>query len=239
MTETFLDIPVDVTTTEDALGAAAAAVAEGPPLLIVAVNPEKVVKAQRDPELRAFIEAAGLRIADGVGLLVASRLRGGRLRERVTGIDLFLALCGRARQEGWSVYLLGARSEVVHAAAQELSRRLPGISVAGLRDGYFARSDAVEVASEIARSGADLLFVALGSPLQEAFLRQHGPATRARVLMGVGGSFDVLAGRVPRAPQAMRALGLEWLYRLWREPRRIGRMLALPIFLVRAVLRGS
>ncbi len=239
MTETFLGVPVDATTTEAALEAASVAVEGGAPLLIVAVNPEKVVKAERDPDLRSFIAQAGLRIPDGVGLVIASRLRGGNLRTRVTGVDLFLALCERAAKTGWRVYLLGARPEVVSEAASELARRFPQIAIAGWRDGYFSTEEAGSVAAEVAASRADLLFVALGSPLQEDFLRRRGAQTGARVLMGVGGSFDVLAGRVPRAPRLMRSVGLEWLYRLYREPWRIRRMAALPIFLWRAVQRGS
>ncbi|MDA8345757.1 MAG: WecB/TagA/CpsF family glycosyltransferase [Thermaerobacter sp.] len=239
MTETFLDVPVDVITTEAALEAASAAISGGAPLLVVAVNPEKVIKAEHDPDLRSFIAQAGLRIPDGVGLIIASRLRGGRLRERVTGIDLFLALCERAAAHGWRIYLLGARREVVEDAAKELQHRFPRITIAGLRDGYFAPDEAQSVADEVAAARTDLLFVALGSPLQENFLRRSGERTGARVLMGVGGSFDVLAGRVPRAPQAMRSVGLEWLYRLYREPWRIRRMAALPVFLLRTVRHRS
>jgi N-acetylglucosaminyldiphosphoundecaprenol N-acetyl-beta-D-mannosaminyltransferase len=236
MTERFLDIPVDATSTDDALARAEAAVSGDRPLLIVAVNPEKVIKAQSDASLREFIEQAGLRIPDGVGLLIASRMRRGALRERVTGVDLFLALCARAAERGWRIYLLGARTEVVESAATELERRHPGIAIAGARDGYFSSNEAADVADAIAATRADLLFVALGSPGQEEFLRAYGDRTGTRVLMGVGGSFDVLAGRIPRAPKAMRAVGLEWLYRLYREPWRAKRMAALPLFLVRAVL---
>lgn len=239
MTETFLGVPVDVTSMEGALARAAQAVASGPPLVVVAVNPEKVIKAEKDPALREFILQAGLRIPDGVGLLLASRLRGGALRERVTGIDLFLALCAQAGVRGWRVYLLGARQESVEGAARDLGSRFPSLALAGWRDGYFAADQAESVADAVRTAGTDLLFVALGSPMQEDFLRRYGTATGARVLMGVGGSFDVLSGRVPRAPRAMRAVGLEWLYRLYREPSRLGRMLALPVFLLRATGRGG
>ncbi len=237
MAERFLGIPVDPVDNEGALAAARLAVAgERPPLLVIAINPEKVMKAQRDAELRAFIERAGLRIADGVGIVLASRLRGGRVRSRVTGVDLMLLLIAEAAKRNWRIFLLGARPEVNEAAAVELLRRFPSLVIAGRRDGYFSPEDAGKVAAEIAKAHPDLLFVALGSPAQERFLLQWGERTGTKVRMGVGGSLDVLAGRVPRAPAAMRRAGLEWLYRLYREPRRLRRMLVLPVFLVRAYL---
>jgi len=236
MAERFLGVPVDPVDMDEALAAATAAV-EGrrPPLLVVAVNPEKVMKAQRDGELRDFIEHCGLRIADGVGILLASRLRRGAVRTRVTGIDLMLAIAQAAARQGWPVFLLGAREEVNRAAAEELGRRFPGLRIAGRRHGYFPPAAAREVAEAVAASGAKVLFVALGSPAQERFLLAFGDQTQTRVRMGVGGSYDVLAGKVARAPRLMRRLGLEWLYRLAREPRRIGRMLALPVFVLRCL----
>ena len=237
MAERFLDIPVDPVDNQGAVAAARSAVAgERPPLLVIAINPEKVMKAQHDPELRAFIEQAGLRIADGVGIVLASRLRGGTVRSRVTGVDLMLLLVEQAQAEGWRVFLLGARPEVNDAAAAELLRRYPRLVLAGRRDGYFQPEEGEEVAAAIAQTKSDLLFVALGSPAQERFLLQWGDRTATKVRMGVGGSFDVLAGRVPRAPAVMRHAGLEWLYRLYREPWRLRRMLVLPVFLVRAYL---
>ena len=240
MAERFLDIPVDPVDSAGALDAARVAVAgKRPPLLVIAINPEKVMKAQSDVELRDFIEHAGLRIADGVGIVLASRLRGGRVRSRVTGVDLMLQLIEEAANQGWRVFLLGARPEVNEAAASELLRRFPSLTIAGRRDGYFSPDDAEGIAAEIAATAADLLFVALGSPAQERFLLQWGERSGTKVRMGVGGSFDVLAGRVPRAPAAMRRAGLEWLYRLYREPWRLRRMLVLPVFLVRAYLHGQ
>lgn len=235
MPERFLGVPVDPVDEGAVLSAARRAVETGHRLLIVAINPEKVMRAERDPELREFIAQADLRIADGVGLVIASRLRGGEIRSRVTGIDLMQRLCALATSERLRVFLLGARDEVVQDAAEELARRFPGIVIAGTHDGYFAAEEAERVALTVRASGAQILFVAMGSPAQERFLRDHGARTGASVLMGVGGSLDVLAGRVPRAPRAMRRLGLEWLYRLYREPWRFRRMLVLPIFLLRSL----
>ena len=239
MVERFLGIPVDPVDQNGALRTARSAIAgERDPLLVIAINPEKVMKAVQDEELRAFIEGAGLRIPDGVGIVLASRLRGGRVRSRVTGVDLMLALVAEAAEHGWRVYLLGARPEVNEAAAAELHRRFPSLVVAGRRDGYFQPADGPAVADAVRDAQTDVLFVALGSPVQERFLLAHGDRTGARVRMGVGGSFDVLAGRVQRAPAPMRAMGLEWLYRLYREPWRFRRMLVLPVFLLRAFFHG-
>lgn len=235
MPERFLGVPVDAVDEGAVLAAAQRAVKTGSRLLIVAINPEKVMRAERDPELREFIARADLRIADGVGLVLASRLRGGAITSRVTGIDLMQRLCALATSEGLRVFLLGARPEVVRDAAEELGRRFPGIIIAGTHDGYFASEDAQRVAEAVRASGAQMLFVAMGSPSQERFLRDYGERTGASVLMGVGGSLDVLAGRVPRAPGSMRRLGLEWLYRLYREPWRFRRMLVLPVFLLRSL----
>lgn len=235
MPEQFLGVPVDSVAEGDVLAAALRASREGGRVLIVAINPEKVMRAERDEELRRFIESADLRIPDGVGLLLASRLRGGTIRSRVTGIDLMQSLCALAEREGLGIYLLGARSDVVEAAAGELHKRYPRLRITGRHDGYFPLEAAREVAEGIRVSGADLLFVAMGSPAQERFLRDYGEATGAHLLMGVGGSLDVLAGRVPRAPAAMRRIGLEWLYRLYREPWRLRRMLVLPVFLLRSL----
>lgn len=236
MVERFLGVPVDAVSEPQVLQAALEAVRTGRPLRIVAINPEKVMRAERDPELREFIERAQVRIADGVGLVLASRLRRGALRGRVTGIDLMASLCALAERERLRVFLLGARREVASAAAAALRLRHPGLILSGVRDGYFPAADAGDIAAEIRDAHTQLLFVAMGSPQQERFLRDHGDQTGACVLMGVGGSLDVLAGRVPRAPFALRRIGMEWLYRLYREPARIRRMLVLPLFLLRSLL---
>lgn len=214
--------------------ACAAAAGERPPMYTVAINPEKVMRARREPSLRPVLEGAGLRIPDGVGVVLASRLRGGRVRERVTGIDLMLAVAEEAARRGWPVYLLGAAPGVAERAADALVRRFPGLRVAGTGDGYFRGRDA-EVCERVRRSGARILFLALGSPAQEYWLSAHLAETGCRLGMGVGGSFDVLAGRTARAPAWMRRLGLEWLHRLLREPARYRRMLVLPVFLLLAL----
>jgi len=207
----------------------------GPALYTVAINPEKIMRARREPGLRPILEGAGLRIPDGVGVVVASRLRRGRVRSRVTGIDLTMAVGREAAAHGWPVYLLGGAPGVADEAAAAYGARFPGFVTAGTSDGYFAGRDG-EVCERVRRSGARILFLALGSPAQEYWLHAHLAETGCRVGMGVGGTFDVLSGRTARAPVLMQRLGLEWLHRLIREPSRYRRMLVLPVFLALALV---
>lgn len=209
----------------------------GPALYTVAINPEKIMRARREPGLRPVLEQAGLRIPDGVGVVVASRLRGGRVSGRVTGIDLTMALAAEAARRAWPVYLLGAAPGVAEAAAAVYRQRFPGFVVAGVADGYFRGRDA-DVAAAVRKSGARILLLALGSPAQEYWLHAHLAQTGCRVGVGVGGTFDVLAGRTERAPRFMQRLGLEWLYRLVREPSRYRRMAVLPVFLLLALMEN-
>lgn len=239
MKETFLGIPADVVTLPEAVEQAREMLAQDCPRFIASVNPEICVAAQTDHRLREALVGAALGIPDGIGIVLVSRLRGGRIRQRVAGIDLLLALCGLAAQEGKSVFFFGAAAGVAEEAAAAAAARCPGLRVAGTRHGYLLPEQESEAASLIAASGAALVFVGLGSPRQEYFAAKYGAATGARLLMAVGGSFDVLAGKVRRAPHLYRRLGLEWLYRLVQQPRRLRRMLALPRFLVLALVKRN
>jgi N-acetylglucosaminyldiphosphoundecaprenol N-acetyl-beta-D-mannosaminyltransferase len=239
MKENFLGIPADVITLQEALEQARIMLAQDRPRFIASVNPEICVAAQADHKLRESLKSAALGIPDGIGIVLASRLRGGRIRQRVAGVDLLLALCGLAAQERKSVFFFGAAAGVAEAAAAAAVKRCPGLRVAGTQHGYILPEQESEAAARIAASNAALVFVGLGSPRQEYFVSDHGAATGAKVLMAVGGSFDVLAGRVRRAPHLYQRLGLEWLYRLVRQPRRLRRMLALPRFLLLALVKRN
>ena len=237
----ILGVPVDLLSLPEALEAAwrlGAAARPGRPALVLTPNPELIMQSRADAELRAAVEGADLCLADGVGVVWAARRRGLPVPGRVPGIDLFHALLARAAAEHRPVYLLGARPDVVAAAARRAAERFPGLRVAGAADGYFAaRGQEAEAVAAVAASGAELLFVGLGVPAQERFLHRHrGEFGAVRLCMGVGGSFDVLSGFRRRAPAAVRRLGLEWLWRLGREPSRWRRQLALPRFAL-AVLR--
>jgi N-acetylglucosaminyldiphosphoundecaprenol N-acetyl-beta-D-mannosaminyltransferase len=190
----------------------------------VVVNVDKLVKASRDEELRRIINACALVNVDGMPVVWASRLLGKPLKERVAGVDLFEALMRRASERGWRVFLLGARAEVVASVADTYRRRYPELVIAGWRDGYWqGEAEEALVAEQVRASGADLLFVAIGSPKKEQFLGRWQETMRIPFAMGVGGTFDVAIGRVKRAPRWMQRAGLEWFYRFLQEPRRMFR----------------
>ena len=197
---------------------------------VVTLGTEMVVYAQHDDAFRATVNKCALSLCDTIGLLAVARRRGATLNERVTGVELIEHLCKQAAAVGVSVYFLGSAEGVAADAAAILEARFPGLRIAGVRNGYFKAADVPNIVDEIRASGARLLFVGLGSPRQELWLSEHLAATGCGVGIGVGGSFDVIGGRVQRAPEVWRRLGLEWLYRLVKEPHRWRRQLALPQF---------
>lgn len=197
---------------------------------VVTLGTEMVVYAQNDERFREIVNGSALSLCDTIGLLAVARKRGAGLRERVAGVELIERLCREAAAQALPVYFLGSAEGVAAEAAAVLSRRYPGLRVAGARNGYFSEAESPAVVAAIAASGAKLLFAGLGSPRQEFWLADHLRETGCGAGIGVGGSFDVVAGRVARAPQSFRRLGLEWLYRLLKEPRRWRRQLALPRF---------
>ena len=207
---------------------------------VVTLNPEMVMAAQRDRELRDAILNADLVVADGAGVVWAARLSGEalRLRARVTGVDLLDACAGLAAARGYRLFLLGAAEGVAGLAAARLEARHPGLHIAGTFAGSPAPVERGDICARIREAGADIVFVAYGSPAQERWIAGARGELGAAAAVGVGGAFDFMAGRVERAPRWMRRCGLEWLYRLWREPWRWRRMLALPRFAL-AVLRAK
>lgn len=192
---------------------------------VFAINPEKIVQAGADPALLEAVRGGALLIPDGSGAVLAARLGGLKGVPRVTGADLMPELCALAAIRGYPVFLFGARAGVAEQAAQALREQLPGLKVAGCHDGYVPPDRQSALIDHINASGARLLFVALGSPAQELWIHANlAKLPAVSVCQGVGGTFDVLAGRVRRAPVAWRKAYLEWLYRLLREPARIRRM---------------
>lgn len=193
----------------------------GRPHQHVVVNVDKLVKASRDVELRRIINECPLINVDGMPVVWASRLLGKPLKERVAGVDLFESLMKRSAEKGWRVYLLGAREEVVLGVKQIYMRKYPGLTVAGYRNGYWKPEEEAEVAEQIKAAEADLLFVAISSPMKEHFLGRYQAEMKIPFAMGVGGTFDVAVGKVKRAPVWMQGAGLEWFYRFLQEPRRM------------------
>jgi N-acetylglucosaminyldiphosphoundecaprenol N-acetyl-beta-D-mannosaminyltransferase len=187
---------------------------------VCTVNVTTLTTMRNDRELQSFVDRALLVVADGQPLVWCAPLFGGKLPERIAGVDLIDLLCHRAATEGKGVYLLGARDYVVKRAIQNLRIRHPGLRISG-SDGYFAASESRSRADEIRTSGASLLFVGMGTPRQELFIREHWEHLGIGVAMGVGGSFEVLGGARFRAPRWLRRVGMEWLVRLLQEPKRL------------------
>lgn len=197
---------------------------------IVTLGTEMVVHAQRDAAFRSIINNAALSLCDAIGLLLAVKAQGSHLRDRVTGVDLIARICSAAEPDALGIYLLGGAPGVADDAARVLQRTFPALRIRGTQHGYFQLDDSPAIAAAIKASNADLLFVGLGFPRQEFWIAEHLGATGCGAAMGVGGSLDVLSGKVERAPESWRRFGLEWLYRLYREPHRWRRQLALPYF---------
>jgi N-acetylglucosaminyldiphosphoundecaprenol N-acetyl-beta-D-mannosaminyltransferase len=193
----------------------------------MAVNVAKLVACRDDEVLRQAVENSAIVNADGQGVVWAARLLGTRLPERVAGIDLMDALMGRAAERGWRVFVLGARDEALERAAAVLRERHPGLILAGTRNGYFSAEETPGVCAQIREASTDVLFVAMGTPHKELFLAEHGPSLGVPLVMGVGGAIDVVAGITRRAPRLWQRMGLEWLYRLLQEPRRMFRRYAV------------
>jgi N-acetylglucosaminyldiphosphoundecaprenol N-acetyl-beta-D-mannosaminyltransferase len=197
-----------------------------------------ILAAEKDPGLAGALESADLVVADGAGVSLAARMKG-RTLPRIPGIELMEKLCARAVARDWRVFLLGAAPGVADRAAAVLRAKYPGLDVAGTRHGYFSREEEPEVLRQVSRAAPDLLFVALDVPRQDVWIHRNLARLNARVAMGVGGSFDVISGRLYRAPRWMSQTGLEWLYRLIQEPRRLRRMAGLPVFFLKALFQKN
>ena len=197
---------------------------------VVTPNPEIVELCRENLAARQAVNEADLVLPDGIGVVKGARMLGTPLKEKVPGIEFASGLMERMAREGMSLYLLGAKPGVAELAGKRLAERYPGLRIAGTRDGYF-QEDA-PVVQDIRESGADCVFVCLGAPKQELWMAKHGEAAGARLLCGLGGSLDVFAGVVERAPKVWSDHGLEWFYRLCKDPRRARRMVKLPLFLV-------
>jgi N-acetylglucosaminyldiphosphoundecaprenol N-acetyl-beta-D-mannosaminyltransferase len=235
-----LGVGFDPVTPEQALARVVDLSERGEGGYVVTPNPEIVYACREDDKLRALVDGAALVVADGIGVIHAARILKTPLPARVPGIELgeqFLSyLAGKNKR----LYLLGAKPGVAEKAAAELQRRYPGLVIAGTRDGYY--KDEAEAAEALRAAAPDAAFVCMGFPRQERFMAAHAAEVPGCVLFGLGGSLDVFAGEVRRAPRIFIRLGMEWFYRLLREPRRIGRMMKLPAFLwlaLRERVRGT
>lgn len=222
-TVVLFGLHVDPLTLQEAVARCRAAVSARRRMLVGVVNAAKVVALRQDQLLRDSLLACDMVLADGQSVVWASRLLGSPLPERVTGIDLFEALLRVADEDHRSVYLFGARQEVLDRVVDEVRSRHPALAIAGARNGYFADDEIPAIAEQIAASGADMLFLGITSPIKEIFLGRYADTLGVPVLHGVGGSFDILAGFTKRAPDRWQRWGMEWAYRLLQEPGRLWR----------------
>lgn len=214
-------LSVDGIRMDEAVDRCRQAVQTRKPMLVGVINAAKIVNLRRDPALRDALLDCTMLLADGQSVVWASRLLGRPLPERVAGIDLFVELLDLAHRQHRSIYLLGAKPEILAALEREIARRWPDLLLAGSHHGYFDDTEATDIATQIRDARPDMLFLGMASPKKEIFLRRFQHTLNVPVLHGVGGSFDVLAGLTKRAPLAWQRLGLEWAYRLVQEPRRL------------------
>lgn len=241
----ILGVRIDHVDMKTALKCATDGINPENPFVIVTPNSEIVVKANEEPRLKDFIENASMVVPDGIGLVIGSKLVKQPLQERVTGIDLMLKLVEYAAENDKSIYFLGGKDPVASKAAEMLKKKYPKLKVAGTHHGYFkglhtgnkGHEEELAVIEDIKAKKPDMLFVAFGAPKQEYFIDEYKDVLGAGLLMGVGGSLDVVSGTVKRAPEIYQKIGMEWAYRLAKEPWRIKRAGALPIFALNVLIK--
>jgi len=243
----LFDVRIDALSTAEVLHVAEEAIARRQRLLIGVVNAAKLVNMRKDESLRRAVLGADMILADGMSVVWACWLLRRRLPERVAGIDLMVRLLERAHEKRYRVYCLGATQEVLDTVARRIEREYPNATIVGARHGYFSDDEEAGIAEQIAVARPDILFAAMSSPKKERFLARWGLHMNVPVCHGVGGAFDVMAGKVKRAPAAWQRCGMEWLYRVVQEPGRMWRrylvtntafMILLARELAMAVRRG-
>ena len=235
----ILGVPVHPYTMKGAVEKILERVSQSKKTFVVTANAEIIMMGQSDAEYMKILNNAALVLPDGAGTVWAGRKLGYEVPERVAGYDLFLNLMTEAAQKKFKVFFFGSAPGVAEEAKQKCEILYPGVSIVGCRDGYFKEEDNLAIVEEINNSGADLLFVALGAPKQEKWLAKFQDILKPSLLMGIGGSFDVVAGKMERAPKWMQDASLEWLFRLYKQPSRLGRMLVLPKFVIKVLRTKS
>ncbi len=229
-----MTITFDNITMEEAVGTAMGYIAARSRCRVVTPNAEFALEAKKNPRFLNILNTSQLVLADGISVVLASKIIGDPMQGRVTGVGFAQALAEAMAAEGRSLFLLGAKPGVAEKAAQKLQETYPGLKIAGTHDGYFKEEGPVVEAINAAHP--DALLVCLGAPKQEYFMEDHDGELEVPVMAGLGGSMDVLAGNVQRAPEFYQKHGLEWLYRLCKEPQRWRRMIKLPLYLLDAVV---
>lgn len=228
-----LGVRYDNVTMEEALQTAQELLKAGTPAYCVTPNAEIAYDALHDPCLREILNGASLVLPDGAGVVLASKIVRAPLKQKVAGFDFALNLLSYLAASGTRLYLLGGKPGIAELAAEKLLERFPGLCICGTCDGFFPEDG--QAVAKLRAAAAEVVFVCLGAPKQEYFMQAHRIDSGARLMIGLGGTLDGIAGTVRRAPKWMQKLQLEWLYRLIREPRRFWRMLRLPKYIFAAI----
>ncbi|MBR2565057.1 MAG: WecB/TagA/CpsF family glycosyltransferase [Paenibacillus sp.] len=234
-TVSIYGIPFSKLTMKETVQVLEEAVLSKQPHQVITANPIMVMAALEDQAIMKVMQEAEIIVPDGTGVVWAANYCGDPVAERVPGYDLLHELMRVGENYRWGVYLLGSTSEVIQETAVRLQQQYPAIRIVGYRDGFFGPAEDEQVIADIQQSAPDLLFVARGADTQEPWIHKYKHTLQVPVMMGVGGSFDVISGKTKRAPKLFQKLRLEWFYRLLREPTRAGRMLALPKFALKVM----
>ena len=236
----ILDVPVHPLTMGEAVSALEESITSGEQAFVVTANAEIIMMCQEDAGYKKIVsQDAQLVLPDGAGAVWAGRHLGYKVPERVAGFDLYCQLLDKAAQKGYKAFFFGGSPGIAEAAKAKSEELYPGVQVVGCRNGYFKEEESQAIIEEINASGADMLFAALGAPKQEKWLVRYREQLKPKILMGIGGSFDVFAGKMERAPKWMQDASLEWLFRLYKQPSRFMRMMALPKFVLKVVFSGK
>ncbi|MBO5168383.1 MAG: WecB/TagA/CpsF family glycosyltransferase [Phascolarctobacterium sp.] len=236
----ILDVPVHPLTMGEAVSALEESITSGEQAFVVTANAEIIMMCQEDAGYKKIVsQDAQLVLPDGAGAVWAGRHLGYKVPERVAGFDLYCQLLDKAAQKGYKAFFFGGSTGIAEAAKAKSEELYPGVQVVGCRNGYFKEEESQAIIDEINASGADMLFAALGAPKQEKWLVRYREQLKPKILMGIGGSFDVFAGKMERAPKWMQDASLEWLFRLYKQPSRFMRMMALPKFVLKVVFNGK
>lgn len=227
----ILGVQFDYITKSELVAALANRIQKSEKTFVVTANPEIVMHAKNSPSYKRIVEQSTYTIADGIGVIYGAKILKKSLPERVPGYEIMVELLELGNKEGLSAYFLGASQEVIEALQENVKKRYPNLIIAGAHNGYF-KSEDPEILEDVKKANADMVFVAIGYPRQEEWIHQHMEQFEKGLFMGVGGSFDVIAGKVKRAPVIWQKLNLEWFYRLLKQPSRFKRMLVLPQFLI-------
>ncbi len=231
----ILGVPVDKVTMREAVDKLYGFISDKGIHAVYTPNAEIMMAAQRDTHLKEILSNADLLVADGAGVVLASKILKRRLPEKVSGIDLVKETLLMPRTSSLRLFLFGSKPGIAETAGENLIKKYPDVEIAGCRNGYFSDADENEIVNQINSANADILLVALGAPKQEKWIAKHKDKLNVKVCIGVGGTLDVFAGNVKLAPDFFRRNGLEWLYRLYKEPWRFKRMLDLPRFVFHVI----